>query len=80
MTSLNRFDKIIIGKKSDFSHVKMEDLKMEEKEISQQLGVLKSQPLSQSGCAKIIEILKMKLEIFKAKKTSSLAKNSVMKN
>ena len=41
---------------------------MENKEISQQLEVLKSQPLSQSGCAKIIEVLKMKLEIFKAKK------------
>lgn len=41
---------------------------MENKEISQQLEVLKSQPLSQSGCASIIDFLKMKLEIFKAKK------------
>lgn len=47
----------------------MEDLKKwKKREISQQLSVLKSQPLSQSGCAKIIETLKMKLEIFKAKK------------
>lgn len=43
---------------------------MENKEISQQLEVLKSQPLSQSGCAKIIEVLKMKLEIFKVKKNA----------
>lgn len=35
---------------------------MENKEISQQLRILKSQPLSQSSCANIIEILKMKLE------------------
>lgn len=41
---------------------------MENKEISQQLRILKSQPLSQSSCANIIEILKMKLENFKAQK------------
>lgn len=41
---------------------------MENKEISQQLRILKSQPLSQSSCANIIEILKMKLENFKVKK------------
>lgn len=41
---------------------------MENKEISQQLRVLKSQPLSQSSCTMIIEVLKMKLKIFKAKK------------
>lgn len=38
---------------------------MKKKEISQQLRVLKSQQLNQSSCASIIEILKMKLEIFK---------------
>lgn len=41
---------------------------MENKEISQQLRALKSQPLSQSSCANIIEVLKMKLKIFKATK------------
>lgn len=41
---------------------------MENKEISQQLRILKSQPLSQSSCASIIEVLKMKLENFKAQK------------
>lgn len=41
---------------------------MENKEISQQLRALKSQPLNQSSCASIIEFLKMKLKIFKAKK------------
>lgn len=41
---------------------------MEKREISQQLRVLKSQPLSQSSCTKIVEILKRKLENFKAKK------------
>lgn len=41
---------------------------MENKEISQQLRILKSQPLSQSSCASIIDFLKMKLENFKAKK------------
>lgn len=41
---------------------------MENKEISQQLRILKSQPLSQSSCANIIEVLKIKLKIFKAKK------------
>lgn len=46
---------------------------MENKEISQQLRILKSQPLSQSSCANIIEILKMKLKIFKAKKDAIAA-------
>lgn len=32
---------------------------MENKEISQQLRILKSQPLSQSSCASIIEVLKV---------------------
>lgn len=41
---------------------------MENKEISQQLRILKSQPLSQSSCANIVEVLKMKLKIFKAQK------------
>lgn len=46
---------------------------MENKEISQQLRVLKSQPLSKSSCASIIEVLKMKLEFFKAKKDAIAA-------
>lgn len=46
---------------------------MENKEISQQLRVLKSQQLSQSSCAKIIEVLKMKLENFKLKKDAIAA-------
>lgn len=41
---------------------------MENKKNSQQLRAFKSQPLSKSSCAKNIEVLKMKLENFKAQK------------
>lgn len=51
---------------------------MENKEISQQLRILKSQPLSQSSCANIIEILKMKLEKLRA--TAEILNNATIRN
>lgn len=43
--------------------------------ISQQLETFKSQPLSQSECENIIQLLKMKLEFFKSERDSIATKD-----